>query len=194
MPRWVRPGQRNKPGPGCAQKGSVVPFFGVLPQGIVFISQEKSLVKKGSGESLQKTRIFPQRLFGGRKLRFPPSNVRFALCLPFAGLCSATKRAIPLGTPVLCFANQQNPPFFGLRSPLGKPRGTVPAALWGLLEGLPLALRNKRGRCPLRLRRTSRYPPLAPGKKRIPCQPAFAEDITFFMALINCSRGEGGLL
>jgi len=76
-----------------------------------------------------RARKFPQRPFGGRKLRFPPSNVRFALCLPFAGYCRATKGAIPLGTPLLCCANQKIRSPSSLRSPLGKPRGTVPAAL-----------------------------------------------------------------
>jgi len=44
----------------------------------------------------------------GEQLRFPPSNARFAHCLPFSGFRPATKGSYPLGTPLICQANQKS--------------------------------------------------------------------------------------
>src|SRR5512139_544074 len=56
---------------------------------------------------------FPHRLFGGRKLRFPPSNVRSAHCLPFADFVLRPRGPSPLDPPRLGFANARNLARFG---------------------------------------------------------------------------------
>jgi hypothetical protein len=45
------------------------------------------------------SRLFPARMLGGRKLRFLPSDVRQAHCLPFSGKNPATQGICPLETP-----------------------------------------------------------------------------------------------
>ncbi len=63
-------------------------------------------------------RSFPHRLLGGRKLRFPPSNRRFAPCLPFADFVLRPKGPSPLEPPLLCLRKSANSLRLGLRSSL----------------------------------------------------------------------------
>jgi hypothetical protein len=72
-------------------------------------------------------RSFPHRLLGGRKLRFPPSNRRFAPCLPFADFVLRPKGPSPLEPPLLCLRKSANS--LRTRPSLFSPfsRETVPA-------------------------------------------------------------------
>jgi len=49
---------------------------------------------------------FPHRLLGGRTLCVPPSNVRFAPCLPFSSFALRPKGPSPLKPPWFACANQ----------------------------------------------------------------------------------------
>jgi hypothetical protein len=53
-------------------------------------------------------RSFSHRLLGGRKLRFPPSNRRFAPCLPFSDFVLRPKGPSPLEPPLLCSRKSAN--------------------------------------------------------------------------------------
>ena len=67
--------------------------------------QPPSKVKKRLGRVASKPRPFSPATLWREEASLPPSNVRCALCLPFASLCFATKGPSPLEPP-LCFANQ----------------------------------------------------------------------------------------
>jgi hypothetical protein len=93
-------------------------------------------------------RSFSQRLLGGRKLRFPPSNRRFAPCLPFADFVLRPKGPSPLEPPLLCLRKPAN----SLRT-----RRVIASPLWrrGDLMGSGLLRRKAPRNAPLRPRRTS---------------------------------------
>jgi hypothetical protein len=62
------------------------------------------------GYGIRQPARFPQRPFGGRKLRFPPSNVRSALCLLFSDYVLRPRGPSPLEPPLLCCRKSANSP------------------------------------------------------------------------------------
>jgi len=46
MPKWASPGGRGHPGPGCAQKGSYVTYFGAFPSGLCIYPRGKRMSRK----------------------------------------------------------------------------------------------------------------------------------------------------
>src|SRR4030066_2104665 len=62
------------------------------------------------GYGIRQPASFPQRPFGGRKLCFPPSNGRFAPCLPFSDSVLRPKGPSPLEPPLLCCRKSANSP------------------------------------------------------------------------------------
>ena len=119
----------------------------------LLLVQMSAIVNEGSEESLRKTRVFPQRPFGGRKLRFPPSNVRFAPCLPFSDSVLRPKGPSPLEPPLLCCRKSAKIRLLSGSALLSASREEpCPLRCGGLSEGLPLALPSTKKAAPLEKR------------------------------------------